>query len=149
MGCKRGVNMKRYLRWIWATAFVVLLLLEVLIALFAHDSFIRPYFGDVLVTVLLCSLVRIFFPQGIRALPFFVFLFALLVEIGQWFDFVRLLGLENNRFLSVLMGRSFSIFDIVCYGAGCFAFWLAEYFLAKSFLDKSVKDGYNKVNMRE
>jgi hypothetical protein len=33
--------------------FLGLLLLEIGIALFVHDDFIRPYVGDVLVTVLL------------------------------------------------------------------------------------------------
>ena len=35
-------------------AFILLLLLEIIIAVFVHDRFIRPYVGDVLVTVLLC-----------------------------------------------------------------------------------------------
>lgn len=37
----------------YLTAFVILLMVEICIALFVHDRFIRPYVGDVLVTVLL------------------------------------------------------------------------------------------------
>lgn len=40
----------------------VLLLIEIGIALFVHDRFVRPYGGDILVTVLLCCLWRGFMP---------------------------------------------------------------------------------------
>ncbi len=109
--------MKR-LRLFYAALFCILLCTEILIALFVHDNFIRPYIGDVLVTLLLCSFLRIFFPRGIAPLPFCVFLFAAAVEIAQYFDFVALLGIKS-RFLSVLLGRTFSGFDILCYAVGC------------------------------
>ena len=74
--------------------------------------------GDVLITLLLCSFLRIFFPRGIPALPLYVFFFAVAVEIGQYFDLVVLLGIQS-RFLSVLIGRTFSFGDILCYAVGC------------------------------
>ena len=37
---------------------ILLFIIEVLIALFAHDEFIRPYVGDLLVVVLLYCLVK-------------------------------------------------------------------------------------------
>ncbi len=99
--------------------FAVILLCEILIALFVRDAFLRPYGGDILVTVLICVFVRIFFPSGIRLLPLYVFLFAAAVEIAQYFDFVRLIGLADSAFFSILLGRSFSWIDILCYGIGC------------------------------
>ena len=59
--------MKKRLGYI--LAFVLLLTVEILIALFVRDDFIRPYGGDILVTVLICAAVRILFPTGIRFLP--------------------------------------------------------------------------------
>ena len=82
----------------YAIAFFALLLLEIIIALFVRDAFIRPYGGDILVTILICCFVRVFFPTGVRPLPLYVFLFAAAVEIGQYFDFVTLLGLGDSRF---------------------------------------------------
>ena len=113
-------------RIVYASAFLTLLLAEIGIALFVHDGFIRPYFGDVLVTVLLCCLCRVAFPKGVALLPVYVFLFAVLVEATQYVDLVKMLGWENNAFLSTIMGRSFSHLDLVCYGAGCLGFWIAE-----------------------
>lgn len=118
-------------RVLYAGVFLALLITEVLIALFVHDKFIRPYFGDVLITVLLCAFVRIFFPKGIRLLPLYVFLFAVAVEFGQYFHMVELLGLADIRFFAVLMGTSFSWYDIVCYGVGCVAFAVADYLIAR------------------
>lgn len=119
------------LRIIYALITLGILIAEVLIALYVDDGFVRPYLGDVLVTMLLCSFLRIFFPKNAAALPLFVFLFALVVEIAQYFDYVKLLGFENNRFLSVLMGRSFSVWDIDCYAIGCALFFILDLRLRK------------------
>lgn len=107
-------------------AFIAIFILEVFIALFVRDRFIRPYGGDILVTVLICCFVRIFFPTGVRLLPVWVFLFAAAVEIGQYFDFVSLLGLGSIPFFRILLGSTFSFADILCYGAGCLLFFIAE-----------------------
>ena len=107
----------RKLRLFYGIVFCILLLLEILIGLFVNDNFIRPYVGDVLITLLLCSFLRIFFPKGIKTLPLYVFFFAVAVEIGQYFDLVAMLGIQS-RFLSVLIGRTFSFGDILCYAVG-------------------------------
>ena len=101
--------------------FCSLMAVEVCIALFVHDSFIRPYVGDMLVTLLLCCMVRVVIPDQVRLLPLYVFLFAACVEIGQYFDVVALLGLEDNRLISIALGRTFSWLDLVCYAVGCVA----------------------------
>lgn len=113
----------------YVLAFLALLLVEIYIGLFVRDRFIRPYFGDVLVTALLCCLCRAVYPKGVRLLPVYVFAFSVFVEITQYFDLVKLLGWENNALLSILMGRSFAWADIVCYAAGCALFWAAEVLL--------------------
>ena len=113
-------------RRIYIYAFIGILLAEILIALLVRDRFIRPYGGDILVTVLLCCFGRILFPERLKLLPVWVFLFAVAVEVGQYFDFVTLLGLGDSAFFRTLLGTSFSWADILCYGAGCLLFALAE-----------------------
>ena len=120
-------------RFGYAIAFLVLLITEILIALFVRDDFIRPYGGDILVTVLICAAVRIVFPTGVRLLPLWVFLFAAGVEIGQYFDFVTLLGLGDIAFFRILLGSTFSVADLLCYAAGCLLFWIGEKTITKSF----------------
>ena len=113
-------------RIIYTIAFAILLIIEILIALYVHDTFIRPYVGDVLVTVLLCCLCRIVIPKGLPALPIYVFLFAALVETAQYFNIVTLLGLQNVPFLSTVIGTTFSTLDLICYAVGCVIFAMAE-----------------------
>ena len=113
-------------RLMYVLMLIVLLGVEVGIALFVHDDFVRPYIGDVLVTVLLCCLCRVALPEGVPALPLYVFVFAALVEAVQYVDIVKLLGWEDNAFLSTIIGRTFSWVDILCYGVGCLVFWMIE-----------------------
>ena len=92
------------------------LAVEVVIACYVHDRFIRPYVGDVLVVVVVYCFVRIWVPQGVRL---YVFLFAAGVEVLQYFHLVELLGVGNNTFLRVVLGSVFDVKDILCYGIGC------------------------------
>lgn len=115
----------------YGVATVGLFLVELLIALFVHDRFIRPYVGDVLVVVLLYTFVRIFLPERIRLLPLYIFLFAAGVEVLQYFRIAEVLGLSDNRILSVVIGSVFDWKDIVCYGVGCGILFVYE--LIKSF----------------
>ena len=108
-------------RVIYLAIFCGLLAVEVCIALFVHDAFVRPYVGDMLVTLLLCSMCRVAFPVKMRLLPVFVFAFAACIENGQYFDVVALMGLTDNRLLSIALGRTFSWLDLVCYAVGCMA----------------------------
>ncbi len=96
------------------------------IALFVRDDFIRPYGGDVLITVFICCAVRVVFPKKPQLLPLWVFLFAAAVEIGQYFDLVDRLGLGGSTFFRIALGTTFSPADLVCYAVGCLLFWAVE-----------------------
>ncbi|MDD3240226.1 MAG: DUF2809 domain-containing protein [Lachnospira sp.] len=100
-------------------AFVCLLVIEVLIALYIHDSIIRPFIGDVLVVIVIYTFVRIWIPEGVKLLPLYVFIFAAAVEGLQYLNIVKLLGLENNTFMRILIGSTFDWKDIICYMVGC------------------------------
>ena len=108
---------KKRLAYLLTTA--VLLGIEVFIALFVRDAFVRPYVGDVLVVVVIYMFVRIFMPEKLRLLPMCVFLFAVLVEGLQAINIVELLGLSENVFFRILIGSTFDVKDIVCYAVGC------------------------------
>ena len=115
--CPISNNMKRK-RLLFAVSAVILLVIEILIGLFVHDSFVRPYLGDALVVILIWCIVRIVIPDRCVWLSGAVFLFAVLVEVSQIFPLCDVLGIEN-RLLRTLMGTSFAWGDIVAYLAGC------------------------------
>ncbi|MBE6616945.1 MAG: DUF2809 domain-containing protein [Ruminococcaceae bacterium] len=119
-------KIKQSPRIAYTLVFFAILAAIVVIALFVRDRFIRPYGGDILVTALICAFVRIFFPDKIKLLPLWVFIFAAAVEVGQYFGLVDLLGLGNIRFFRIVLGTTFSPADLICYAAGCALFWIAE-----------------------
>jgi hypothetical protein len=113
-------------RIVYFSAFVLLLLVEVYIAIYVRDDFIRPYVGDVLAVMVVYFFVRTIWPEGIKWLPFYVFLFAVGVEITQYFHLARLLGAENNRVMSIILGGVFDWADILCYAIGCIIIWKGD-----------------------
>lgn len=119
-------------RLIYLLIFCGLLVTEIVIALFINDAFVRPYVGDMLVTLLLCCLCRVIVPDKVRLLPVYVFIFAACVEIGQYFDLVALLGLADNRIISIALGRTFSWMDLVCYTVGCAAAFALDQTIIKN-----------------
>lgn len=106
-------------RLIYLGLFILLFVCELLIARFYFSDFVRSYLGDVLVVILLWSFVRIFVPEKIRLLPLWVFIFACLIETGQYFNYTELLGVSEYPLLCTLMGTSFAWGDILSYLAGC------------------------------
>ena len=113
-------------RLAYALATVALILIEVFIAISVHDNFVRPYLGDVLVVIAIYTLIRTFIPNKIKLLPVCVFIFAVIVEVLQYFNIVDILGVSNNRFLSVLIGGVFDLKDIMCYAVGCMLLGIFE-----------------------
>ena len=119
---------RRRIRIGYAIATFLILAAEVIIALYVRDAFIRPYGGDILVTLLLCCMIRIVLPQAYR-LPIAggVLAFAVLVEVGQYFGLVYLLGLGHIEFFRIVIGIGFSWWDMLCYAAGCGIFAAIDY----------------------
>lgn len=116
-------------RYIYLIGFVVILILEILIALYVNDRFIRPYGGDVLVVILLGCLYRSIRPRGSLWLSGGIFVLAVGVELTQYFHFVDLLGLGDITFFRILLGTSFAWADIWSYGAGCVFFLAMDWLL--------------------
>lgn len=119
------------LRAVYLTAFIVLLCVEFLIGAFAHDNFIRPYGGDVLVVILIYCMIRIIKPTGIKLLPLYVFIFALFVELLQLVKIVDLLGIPRGSIVAIMVGTSFSFIDIICYAVGCGITYITELIIKK------------------
>lgn len=98
--------------------FLILLVIEVLIALFVHDNFVRPYVGDMLVVAVVYFFLRIFIPEKYPWLPAAVFIFAAAVEFSQYFCLADRFEITNS-ILRTILGSVYDITDILCYGVGC------------------------------
>lgn len=110
---------------------IALFLTEVFIALFVNDQFIRPFVGDVLVVVLIYCFLRIFLNFSTWKIAIGVLMFAFVIETLQYFDFVKIIGFENNRIISTALGRTFSWFDILAYSVGFGLIIAAERYFSK------------------
>ncbi|MFM9943812.1 MAG: DUF2809 domain-containing protein [Bacteroidia bacterium] len=97
---------------------ILLLITEVLIALFVHDKFVRPYFGDFLVVILMYCFVRSFLNISGLKVGLGVLLFSYGIETLQYLNFVKQLGFENSRLGNVILGNSFEWVDILAYTLG-------------------------------
>lgn len=103
----------------YITVFSVLIIIEILIALFVHGGFVRYYLGDVIVVWVIYCFVKILLPEVNSYLTASgVMLFAFLVEFLQYIHIVDILGLGNIQFFRVIIGTSFSEIDLLCYAVG-------------------------------
>ena len=105
---------------------LILFFIEVFIAVFINDSFIRPFIGDVLVVILIYCFVKTFWNINSSIAALSVFTFACTIEILQYFNLVNLLGLQNNKIAAVIIGNTFDWKDILAYAIGTITVFLLE-----------------------
>jgi hypothetical protein len=111
---------------------VLLFIIEVIIALYVRDRFIRPYLGDVLVVILIYCFIRSFFRWPVVPVAIGVLLFAFAVETLQYLNIVEKIGLKDSKLANVLIGNSFSWIDMLTYIIGIAIVLLAEWIYIKS-----------------
>ncbi len=116
---------------------LLLFITEVLIALFVHDNFIRPYFGDFLVVILLYCFLKTFFNLSVSTAAIIVLLFSFLIESSQYLNLISLLNLQNSKIAKAILGNSFSWLDIACYTIGILFIIFVE--------NRSLKTKTNKI----
>jgi len=110
---------------------VLLLIIEILIAAYLNDSFIRPYGGDFLVVILLYCLIRTFLNISVLRTSLIVLLISYVVEITQYFHLADILGIRQ-RVLRILMGSYFTWNDILSYTLGTIFVILLEGLVSRS-----------------
>lgn len=97
-----------------ALIFLILLLIEIGIAVFVYDNFIRPFIGDMLVVLLMFYFIKSFYQKNVYRVILWVVLFAYGVELLQFFQIIDMLGIEN-RVLQIAIGSVFDWLDILSY----------------------------------
>ena len=97
--------------------FIILLTIECLIAIFLKQGFIRENVGDILVVPCIYTLLRIIFPNKIKYLSLYVLIFAAIIELMQLLNITTLIS-NDNKILSIALGGTFDIRDIICYILG-------------------------------
>ena len=105
----------------------LLLAIEIIIAVYVHDSFVRPFFGDFLAVIFVYCGLRIFMENSIKTAIGSLGI-AYLIETLQYFKFIEITGLIKYKVLAILIGNSFSWYDILAYTLVFMAILLVAYF---------------------
>lgn len=111
---------------------IILFVTEVLIALYVHDTIIRPYIGDLLVVILIYCFVKAFLNTPVIPTAIAVLLFAFCIETAQYFNIVQVLGLEKYKIARVVIGTSFEWIDLLAYTTGIILVIVTERLLQKN-----------------
>src|SRR5687767_12232689 len=87
---------------------LVLLIVEIAIALFVNDRFLRPYGGDTIAVVLLYCVLR-----SVLRFPYFstavsAWCFACCLEAAQATNLLSQIGLQDNEIARTIVGTSFA-----------------------------------------
>lgn len=113
---------------------ILLFIIEVLIALFVNDRFIRPYLGDVLVVILIYCFLRSFLKLPILTVAVSVLVFSFAIEFLQYLNIVEKLGLEKSKIARTVIGTSSSWLDLLTYIVGIAIVIVVEKYWFKSRL---------------
>jgi len=105
---------------------LLLFLTEAGIALFVRDQILRPYGGDFLVVIMLYCLIRGILSIGMIRTAMLVLVFSYVIETIQYFQIVKMLGLEKSKIASTVIGTSFAWSDIMAYTLGILCVILVE-----------------------
>jgi lysozyme len=110
-----------------------LLLVEFIIATqLTEIVWIRAFFGDFLVVILLYTLVKSVINLAPKPLALGIFGFACLVEFAQYFKIADVLQLTG--WARTIVGTSFSGYDILMYGLGCVTIYGLDRYVIPRFV---------------
>lgn len=115
----------------YAAAAALVFAIEVLIALFVHDRFVRPHLGDSLAVILVHLTLRAVTPLRPVPAATVAFIIACMIEGGQYIGILSRLGLDHVAVARVVLGTGFDPTDFLAYAAGALAALAGEAILRR------------------
>ena len=95
--------------------FLLLFIVEASIAYFVKGGFVRHTLGDVLAVIMIYCLLKSFFDVKPLYMAIFVLCISICVEYLQYFDFVKRIGLADNKIANLVLGNTYQFTDLVAY----------------------------------
>jgi Protein of unknown function (DUF2809) len=127
----------------YAILSIGLFVVEIFIAFFIHDRLIRPFVGDMLVVILIFTICRSVIKANHLWLALSVLIFSFAVEIGQYFNLISILGLQEIALARIIIGTTFDFHDLLAYSAGILLIFISG-FLAKYHSSRQLVPQYPK-----
>ncbi|MCB0485232.1 MAG: DUF2809 domain-containing protein [Flavobacteriaceae bacterium] len=106
--------------------FICLFLTEVLIAKFVTQPFIRYWFGDFLVVIMIYYFVKTFIKAKPLYIAVFVLIFSFSIEFLQMSNLLEVMNLKNNKIANLILGNTFSVSDLFAYFLGIVSVLILE-----------------------
>ncbi|MDX1543269.1 MAG: DUF2809 domain-containing protein [Christiangramia sp.] len=108
--------------------FLVLLAIEILIAKFVRDDFIRPYGGDFLAVILIYCFLMAISKISVTNGLLIVLIFSFAVEFFQIINIVKLMQYQPPEPVMIVLGSSFSPWDLLAYSLGIICIAAIEFY---------------------
>lgn len=102
----------------FAALTLLFLIIEISIAIFFKDGFIRYTFGDFLATILVYCAIKSSFNIKPKHIALITIGIAFTLEALQYIKLLELLKLNHIKWLSIVLGSHFSVEDLIAYTIG-------------------------------
>ena len=99
---------------------------------FEKNLFIRGFIGDVLAVIFLYALIMSVVKIKKNYVIVFSYLTGIILEIGQYYNFAKIIGMGNNKVFKVLFGAHFDWKDISAYSIGAIIVLIMEILVEKN-----------------
>jgi hypothetical protein len=108
---------------------ILLFIVELFIAIYMHDEFLRPYGGDFLVVIFLYCFLRSFINRPVLSVALAVLLLSYIIEVTQHFGLIYKLRWEHSLLAHLVLGSTFKWLDMLAYTLGTALVLVFEEFL--------------------
>ncbi|MEX1384331.1 DUF2809 domain-containing protein [Lutibacter sp.] len=98
--------------------FLILLSIEIIIALYITQHFVRHTLGDFLCVIMLYYLIKSFVKIKSTYIALIVLLVAYTIEMLQLTPILDYLKIEDPSFVRIIFGTTFSVSDLIAYTFG-------------------------------
>lgn len=106
-------------------AFIVILLIEILIATYA-TGFLRHTIGDVLAVILLYCFIKNFLTVSITKTLIIVLVISFSIEFLQLTNLQDIYPERMEKYLRIILGNSFDVGDLLTYCIGALLIFIFE-----------------------
>ena len=115
---------------IYFTLFLVIFLIEILIARYA-TGFLRHTIGDYLAVMFVYTFIKSIFKISVEKAVLITFAISFIIEFLQLSDLQNHFPKEYSQIFKIVLGTSFSIGDLVAYTLGVISIYLIEKYLKR------------------
>ena len=103
-----------------------LLLIEIAIAYFLKDGFIRFTVGDFLASILVYCAIKSVIKTTAIQIALTALIISFTIEFAQLINLLDLLNLRTNKLASIILGSHFSIEDLIAYALGIITIYFID-----------------------